>query len=169
MVELLKEEPHQLMALDALAAWLEAEPPRVEAMLLDREALDRLVMLLPAGTAAAATAAPGGDGEQLQSLLTSLARLLQRSPRLAVELAQNGLAARVVELLKRPGATAALSLLQMLRAMYEHHPRPKEFIVKYRVQQTLAALAHGQSAANQVLVRKQAQNLLDAFQVNVVF
>jgi hypothetical protein len=32
----------------------------------------------------------------------------------------------------------------------------------------LTALAHGQSAANQVLVRKQAQNLLDAFQANVV-
>lgn len=38
---------------------------------------------------------------------------------------QNGLAPRVVELLRRPNATAALSLLQMLRAMYEHHPRPK--------------------------------------------
>jgi hypothetical protein len=31
----------------------------------------------------------------------------------------------VVELLKRPNATAALSLLEMLRAMYEPHPRPK--------------------------------------------
>ena len=31
----------------------------------------------------------------------------------------------MVELLKRPNATAALSLLEMLRAMYEPHPRPK--------------------------------------------
>lgn len=251
-----------------------------------------------------------GDGEQLQSLLAPLLRLLQRSPRLAVELAQvrrfqaaasrhdplrhsaaigcnrlrclgigccraplttqpsphcdcsihvhlrsscihvhhvprfppqNGLAPRVVELLRRPNATAALSLLQMLRAMYEHHPRPKvgvprllelfvggrrrwqrragkrtdvpaphacscmcyhsaacraslpvflsqtllsiaagdlcpacaaaaaqllchappvpqEFIVKYRVQQALAALAHGQSATNQA--RGGAANVL---------
>lgn len=32
----------------------------------------------------------------------------------------------------------------------------QEFIVKYRVQQTLAALAHGQSAANQVGTRLAA-------------
>ncbi|PRW61538.1 MAP3K epsilon kinase 1-like isoform X2 [Chlorella sorokiniana] len=166
LMALLKEEAHQVAVLDALAAWLEQEPPRVEAQLAEPEALARLVTLLPAGATAASAAA--GDGEQLQSLLAPLLRLLQRSPRLAVELAQNGLAPRVVELLRRPNATAALSLLQMLRAMYEHHPRPKEFIVKYRVQQALAALAHGQSATNQVLVRKQAQNLLDAFQVNVV-
>ena len=38
---------------------------------------------------------------------------------------QNGLAPRVVELLRRPGATSALSLLQILKCMYEHHPRPK--------------------------------------------
>ena len=45
----------------------------------------------------------------------------------------------------------------------------QEFIMKYRVQQTLHALAHDQSARDAVLVRKQAQNLLDAFQVNMVF
>lgn len=276
-------QPHQVAALDALVAWLEAEPPRVEARLLDREALDRLVMLLPAGTAAAAAASPGewlqdpsragflgqGPGRPAsrvvgrgvvkvdqrgglveqhagwgpsagrtahaappQTALASpptppqsqpgLAPLLpcrrrQRAAAVAARLAhppaaalattgcgtragglqggaghavrakpccprghralwalpcpgpggptvclleplerggqppepcssvgpppthtlpsrwppsrlagaQNGLAARVVELLKRPGATAALSLLQMLRAMYEHHPRPK--------------------------------------------
>ena len=40
---------------------------------------------------------------------------------------QGGLAPRVVELLKRPNASAALplTLLQMVRCMYEHHPRPK--------------------------------------------
>jgi hypothetical protein len=43
---------------------------------------------------------------------------------------QSGLPSRVVELLKRPGplpggATSALSLLALLKAMYEPHPRPK--------------------------------------------
>lgn len=41
--------------------------------------------------------------------------------------------------------------------------------MRYRVQQTLHALAHGQSAREAVLVRKQAQNLLEAFQINLVF
>lgn len=58
---------------------------------------------------------------------------------------------------------------------HTHIPTPllpthtlQEFILKSRLQPVLTALAHGQSAANQVLVRKQAQNLLDAFQANVV-
>ena len=61
----------------------------MEARLLEPEAVARLVTLMPAGTAAA-----GGDGEQLQALLAPMLRLLQRSPRLSVELAQVGLGAR---------------------------------------------------------------------------
>ena len=38
---------------------------------------------------------------------------------------RSGLPPLLCELLKRPPALAALPLLQALRAIYEHHPRPK--------------------------------------------
>ena len=66
-----------------------------------------------------------GDFEALSRLLTPLLRLLRRSSRLAAELAQRGLAARVMELLKKPNAHTCLSLLDILRVLYENHPNPK--------------------------------------------
>ena len=84
-----------------------------------------------------------------------------------VEVALSGLAPIVIQLLKHPNALTALNLLQMVRCMYEQHPRPKEFIVKYSIAEQLKRLSAASSQA--VLVRKQAQSLLDAFQLNVVF
>lgn len=54
-----------------------------------------LVLLAPCEAPPAPSLLPAGDGEQLQSLLAPLLRLLQRSPRLAVELAQVGAAVGV--------------------------------------------------------------------------
>lgn len=84
-----------------------------------------------------------------------------------VEVALSGLAPIVIQLLKHQNALTALNLLQMVRCMYEQHPRPKEFIVKYSIAEQLKRLSAASSQA--VLVRKQAQSLLDAFQLNVVF
>jgi len=86
---------------------------------------------------------------------------------LQVEVSLNGMAPLLVQLLKQPNALTALNLLQIVRCMYEQHPRPKEFIVKFSIAEQLRRLAAASSQA--VLVRKQAQNLLDAFQLNVVF
>ena len=44
---------------------------------------------------------------------------------MAGEAGRSGLPPLLCELLKRPPALAALPLLQALRAIYEHHPRPK--------------------------------------------
>ncbi len=84
-----------------------------------------------------------------------------------VEVSLNGMAPLLVQLLKQPNALTALNLLQIVRCMYEQHPRPKEFIIKFSIAEQLRRLAAASSQA--VLVRKQAQNLLDAFQLNVVF
>ena len=53
-------QAHQAAALDALAAWLEAEPPRVEARLREPDTLPCLVTLLPAGAAAGAALGAAG-------------------------------------------------------------------------------------------------------------
>lgn len=47
------------------------------------------------------------------------------TPLVRQELAQRGLAPRVMELLKKPNALTCLSLLAVLKVMYENHPHPK--------------------------------------------
>lgn len=53
------------------------------------------------------------------------------------------------------------------RVLYEHYPRPKEFIVLYKIQEVLAGLlrTHGRDAD---VVIQQAQRLLSAFDINVL-
>ena len=162
LMQLLKEDAHQVTVLEALASWLDAELPRIEGQLLEGTALTRLVLVLP-------SQGQPSQQDQLPSLVSPLGRMISRSPKLAVALTQAGLAARVVELLKRPTPPAALALMDLLQLLYEAHPHPKEFIAQYRVGQALAALAQGAQAGEQVLVRTRANNLLQAFSVNAVF
>ena len=162
LMQLLKEDAHQVTVLEALASWLDAELPRIEGQLLEPTALTRLILVLP-------SQGQPSQQDQLPSLLSPLGRMISRSPKLAVALTQAGLAARVVELLKRPTPPAALALMDLLQLLYEAHPHPKEFIAQNRVGQALATLAQGARAGEQVLVRTRANNLLQAFSVNAVF
>jgi len=83
-----------------------------------------------------------------------------------VEVGQGGVAALVVEMLGRVGALMQLQLLQVLRTLYEFHPRPKQFVVQHGLADRLLALADGgRDASERVLVRKQATIFLQAFQV----
>jgi hypothetical protein len=160
LLRLLGDEAAAPAALEALAAWLDAEAPRLEPRLLAGAALARLVALVPA-------AASSGDEERLPGVLRPLARIAGRSPRLAAALSGAGLAARATELLRRPAAPVALALLDLLRLLYEADPEPERFVAANRVASALQALADGAAAGEQVLVRKQAQALLDAFAAGV--
>ena len=79
------------------------------------------------------------------------------------ELTRAGLAGVLVEMLGRAHALAALALLQCLKCVYQHHPRPKAFIAQHPV---AAQLRRFTAPGDQqyMLVRKQAQQLLTAFQ-----
>lgn len=74
---------------------------------------------------------------------------LHRSSKVAVALAAGGLVPPLLEPLMAavsgpPGRAAAAAassapilrakLLDIISIMYQHHPRPKEFIMKYRIQ-----------------------------------
>ncbi|KAL3139702.1 hypothetical protein ABBQ38_004012 [Trebouxia sp. C0009 RCD-2024] len=160
LLDLLKEETWQGPALDALAAWLGEDPGRMEPRLRQQDAVQRFVSLF-------ASYSQNADSEALARLLDPFLRIMKRSRKITVEVSLNGMAPLLVQLLKQPNALTALNLLQIVRCMYEQHPRPKEFIIKYSIAEQLRRLAAASSQA--VLVRKQAQNLLDAFQLNVVF
>jgi len=185
LLQLLQQPPFHLVVLDALSFWLEAEPTRVEPQLLDDTTLDSLANILGRGALQynynnrvhqqqqqqqqQQYFLQHGGQERLQGILVAIQRLLNRSQRLAVALASSALPVNILELLKQPSAASALPLLEILKSLYENHPRPKEFILKNRVIGVLGALANGTLSSDQVLVRHQAQNLMDAFQVNMVF
>lgn len=58
-------------------------------------------------------------------MLGPLVRMARCSPRLAVALGASGMPPLLARLLRAPTALTALPLLQLLRSIYEHHPRPK--------------------------------------------
>ena len=86
---------------------------------------------------------------------------------LQVELAVAGLPGAVVEMLRTANAVTALHLLQMVAVIYEHHPRPKEYVAKYNIIARLHDLKQGQTAS--VIVKKRADSLLQTFSINYVF
>ena len=53
------------------------------------------------------------------------------------ELTKAGLAAVLVSMLDRANALVALALLQCIKCIYQHHPRPKAFIAQHAVAQQL--------------------------------
>ena len=105
----------QSPALDALAAWLGEDAARLEPRLAQRDAIQRFVALF-AGAAAA------GDSEALARLLDSFLRILRRSPKVTVEVAEGGLGPLVAEMLRRASALTALNVLQLARALPRYNP-----------------------------------------------
>ena len=68
-------------------------------------------------------------------------------------------------MLSGANALIALPLLQAISCIYEHHPRPKAFLAQHPIVEQLRRFT---SPGDQqfVLVTKQAQLLLNAFNVN---
>ena len=81
---------------------------------------------------------------------------------------EGGLVPVVVALLGRAGALTALKLLDLVRVLYEAAPRPKAFLARPALADQLTHLAADECSSHSVLVRKQAQRLLDAFRLNTV-
>ena len=83
------------------------------------------------------------------------------------ELTRAGLAGVLVDMLGTAHALVALALLQCIKCVYQHHPRPKAFIAQHPVAQQLRRFT-APGDHQYMLVRKQAQQLLTAFQGAVV-
>ncbi|KAK2077371.1 hypothetical protein QBZ16_004216 [Prototheca wickerhamii] len=149
-LHLLKDEACQVEVLGALAAWLEADTARVENRLAAGDALTRIVTLIPVMSASA------GENEALCAVLAPLHRLLSVSPRLARELAANGLMPRVLELLRRPGAKTTAPALDVLAAMLAAQPQPKALAARFRLLPLLLPLAQGQVAVAEGVQRQAA-------------
>jgi len=161
-MRLLSEPRWQAPALDAAVTWLSEDLPRIEPKLMQDDSLwvfssifEKWKVQLTAGE---------GVGE-LKGLLEIFHRILMASRRINVALSEGPLPSLVVAMLRDDRPMTSLPLLKILRALYEAHPHPKEFIILHRIHSVVQTLAErGKSA----LVAKQAQNLLDAFQINSI-
>ena len=71
----------------------------------------------------------------------------------------------LVSMLAMANALTALPILQAISCIYEHHPRPKAFVAQHAIVPQLRRFtAPGDQQF--VLVSKQAQLLLNAFNMN---
>ena len=173
---------YAVLAVEAIAAWLSEEPWKVEARLMEPDAVAAIAAVMEPKR----TPAPSVD------LLNALLRLLSKSPRVCAGLANGGAIAPLVEALGPPSGTSgtntntgtspakssststpsspivpssssfsspgsarrkniltrhrdrgaaagdnkedpvrSLAFVRLLAALYDHHSRPKELIVRY--------------------------------------
>ncbi|CAA6665308.1 unnamed protein product [Spirodela intermedia] len=148
---LLEDEVWAVTALDSLAVCLahDNDHRKVEQALLKKEAIQKLVKFF-------------------QTCQSSFSK----SSRINTTLAVNGLTTLLIARLDHQDAIARLNLLKLIKAIYEHHPRPKQLIVENDLPQKLQSLIEerrdGQRSGGQVLVKQMATALLKALHINTV-
>ena len=159
-LQTLKQDAYRVSVMEALAAWLDADSSRIEPRILEDTAITRIVLLMPAGNLISRQSL-----EQVPSLVSPLMKIVSKSSRIGMALSTAGLASRVTDLLVQPYPPAVLSLMELLKLLYEIDPHPKEFLSRNRITPILRSLATGE---REVLVQVQAQNLLKAFSINEI-
>ncbi|XP_024396250.1 MAP3K epsilon protein kinase 1 isoform X2 [Physcomitrium patens] len=162
-LSLLDDEVWAVTALDSLAVCLahDNEQRKVEQALLQKDALQRLVAFFQS------CGAPS-----FVHILEPFLKIISKSVRLNTALAVSGLTPLLVARLENQDAIARLTLLKLIRAVYEHHPRPKQLIVEHdlptKLQRLIEDRRDGERSGGQVLVKQMAYSLLRALHINTV-
>ncbi|XP_043707294.1 MAP3K epsilon protein kinase 1-like isoform X2 [Telopea speciosissima] len=161
-LSLLDDEPWSVTALDSLAVCLghDNDNRKVEQALLKKEAVHKLVNFFQYC-----------PEQHFVHILEPFLKIITKSARLNTALAVNGLTPLLIARLDHQDAIARLNLLKMIKAVYEHHPRPKQLIVENELPQKLQNLIEersGPSCGGQVLVKQMATALLKALHINTV-
>jgi len=154
----------QVGILRAIDTWLAEDYSRVEHKLIQREAVSQLVGLYT-------RCCKSKDMSVMTQMLDLLKLMLSRSSKFAVAMATGGLVPPLLEPLGAPQGSCApilrAKLLEVIRVLYEHYPRPKEFIIKYKIQDILRRLLE-MDGRGEDAVKVEAQKLLNAFHINVL-
>ncbi|CAM6114867.1 unnamed protein product [Calypogeia fissa] len=161
-LSLLNDEYWAVTALDSLAVCLahDNDQRKVEQALLKKDALQKLVAFFQSCS-----------GPSFVHILEPFLKIITKSVRLNTELAVSGLTPLLVARLDHQDAIARLNLLKLIKAVYEHHPRPKQLIVEHDLPQKLRELIedrNGERSGGQVLVKQMATALLKALHINTV-
>ncbi|KAL0446586.1 UNVERIFIED_CONTAM: MAP3K epsilon protein kinase [Sesamum latifolium] len=162
-LSLLEDDLWSVTALDSLAVCLahDNENRKVEQALLKKDAVQKLVKFFQCCSE-----------RHFLHILEPFLKIITKSSRINTTLAVNGLTPLLISRLDHPDAIARLNLLKLIKAVYEHHPRPKQLIVENDLPQKLQNLIEerrdGQSSGGQVLVKQMATSLLKALHINTV-
>ncbi|CAI9785538.1 unnamed protein product [Fraxinus pennsylvanica] len=162
-LSLLVDEFWSVTALDSIAVCLahDNENKKVEQALSKKDAVQKLVKFFQCC-----------PEQHFLHILEPFLKIITKSSRINTTLAVNGLTPLLISRLDHPHAIARLNLLKLIKAVYEHHPRPKQLIVENDLPQKLQNLIEerrdGQSSGGQVLVKQMATSLLKALHINTV-
>ncbi|XP_042454859.1 MAP3K epsilon protein kinase 1-like [Zingiber officinale] len=162
-LNLLENEAWAGITLDSIAVCLahDNEQRKVEQTLLKKESIHKLVKYFC-----------NCPEQHFAQILEPFLKILTKSPRINTAMATNGLTTLLVARLEHQDAIARLNLLKLIKAVYEHHPRPKQLIVENDLPQKLQNLIEerrdGQTSGGQVLVKQMATALLKALHINTV-
>ncbi|GMN47979.1 hypothetical protein TIFTF001_017153 [Ficus carica] len=162
-LSLLEDELWSVTALDSIAVCLahDNDNRKVEQALLKKDAVQKLVKFFQCC-----------PEQQFVHTLEPFLKIITKSSRINTTLAVNGLTPLLIARLDHQDAIARLNLLKLIKAVYEHHPRPKQLIVENDLPQKLQSLIEerrdGHSSGGQVLVKQMATSLLKALHINTV-
>ncbi|KAJ0910957.1 putative protein kinase STE-STE-Pl family [Helianthus annuus] len=162
-LSLLEDQLWSVTALDSIAVCLahDNDNKKVEQALLKKDAVQKLVKFFQCC-----------PEQFFLHILEPFLKIITKSSRINTTLAVNGWTPLLISRLDHQDAIARLNLLKLIKAVYEHHPRPKQLIVENNLPQKLQNLIEerrdGQSSGGQVLVKQMATSLLKALHINTV-
>lgn len=162
-LSLLDDVGWSVTALDSLAVCLahDNDHRKVEQALLKKEAVQKLVTFFQCCSE-----------QSFVHILEPFLKIITKSARINTTLAVNGLTPLLVARLDHQDAIARLNLLKLIKAVYEHHPRPKQLIVEndlpLKLQSLIEERRDGERSGGQVLVKQMATALLKALHINTV-
>ncbi|XP_062112960.1 MAP3K epsilon protein kinase 1-like [Humulus lupulus] len=162
-LSLLEDEFWSVTALDSIAVCLalDNDNRKVEQALLKKDAVQKLVKFFQSC-----------PEQHFVNILDPFLKIITKSSRINTTLAVNGLTPLLIARLDHQDAIPRLNLLKLIKAVYEHHPRPKQLIVENDLPQKLQNLIEerrdGQRSGGQVLVKQMATSLLKALHINTV-
>uniref|UniRef100_A0A0E0PF68 non-specific serine/threonine protein kinase n=1 Tax=Oryza rufipogon TaxID=4529 RepID=A0A0E0PF68_ORYRU len=162
-LNLLEDDAWACTALDSIAVCLshDNDHRKVEQALLKKDAIQKLVKFFQ-----------DCPEQYFVHILDAFLKIITKSSRINTAMATNGLTTLLIARLDHREAIARLTLLKLIKVVYEHHPRPKQLIVENDLPQKLQNLIEerrdGQRGGQQVLVKQMATSLLKALHINTV-
>ncbi|KAG8043800.1 hypothetical protein GUJ93_ZPchr0458g22599 [Zizania palustris] len=162
-LNLLEDDAWACTALDSIAVCLshDNDHRKVEQALLKKEAIQKLVKFFQ-----------DCPEQYFVHILDAFLKIITKSSRINTAMATNGLTTLLIARLDYREAIPRLTLLKLIKVVYEHHPRPKQLIVENDLPQKLQNLIEerrdGQRGGQQVLVKQMATSLLKALHINTV-
>uniref|UniRef100_A0A0E0PF67 non-specific serine/threonine protein kinase n=1 Tax=Oryza rufipogon TaxID=4529 RepID=A0A0E0PF67_ORYRU len=130
-LNLLEDDAWACTALDSIAVCLshDNDHRKVEQALLKKDAIQKLVKFFQ-----------DCPEQYFVHILDAFLKIITKSSRINTAMATNGLTTLLIARLDHREAIARLTLLKLIKVVYEHHPRPKQLIVENDLPQKLQNL-----------------------------